>query len=91
MSVSPPVVEFFSESAPELVQTGRLSRISESAEVNDAGQLIMRVRADLDGSTRNAESERPGAGVRAEISCGHRSLGYVLFRRFIEFVQRGGR
>lgn len=86
-----PEVSFFSESAPEKVHTTRLSRISESAVINGAGQLMLRVRADLAAEVLGGVQERPGAGVRAEIACGQKSLGYVLLRKFLEFVQRGGR
>ncbi|MFM7036960.1 MAG: HlyD family efflux transporter periplasmic adaptor subunit [Planctomycetaceae bacterium] len=84
-------VSFFSESAPEKSHITRLSRISESAVINDAGQLMLRVRADLAAEVLGGMQERPGAGVRAEIACGQKSLGYVLLRKFLEFVQRGGR
>jgi len=86
-----PEVSFFSESAPEKSHITRLSRISESAVINDAGQLMLRVRADLAAEVLGGVQERPGAGVRAEIACGQKSLGYVLLRKFLEFVQRGGR
>jgi len=86
-----PEVSFFSESAPEKSHITRLSRISESAVINDAGQLMVRVRADLAAEVLGGVQERPGAGVRAEIACGQKSLGYVLLRKFLEFVQRGGR
>lgn len=86
-----PMISFFSESAPGTVHTAHVSRISESAVINGAGQLMLRVRADLASETFGGMQERPGAGVRAEIACGKKSLGYVLLRRFVEFVQRGGR
>jgi hypothetical protein len=85
------MISFFSESAPGTVHTAHVSRISESAVINGAGQLMLRVRADLASETFGGMQERPGAGVRAEIACGKKSLGYVLLRRFVEFVQRGGR
>ncbi|MFM7055663.1 MAG: HlyD family efflux transporter periplasmic adaptor subunit [Planctomycetota bacterium] len=86
-----PVISFFSESAPGAVHTTQVSRISESAVINGAGQLVLQVRADVAAQTLRGVQERPGAGVRAEIACGQRSLGYVLLRKFVEFVQRGGR
>ncbi len=86
-----PEVSFFSESAPEKSHKTQLSRISESAVINDSGQLMLRVRADLAAEVLGGGQERPGAGVRAEIVCGQKSLGYVLLRKFLEFVQRGGR
>ncbi len=86
-----PSVNYFSESAPEIVRTGRILRASECAMVNGESQLTMRVEADPGTTAEDVMRERPGAGVRAEISCGERSLGYVLLRRFFEFVQRGGR
>lgn len=86
-----PAVHYFSESAPENLQEGRILRASECAVVNGQGQLTMRVEADPGAAEGELKQERPGAGVRAEIHCGVRSLGYVLLRRFFEFVQRGGR
>lgn len=86
-----PFVSYFSESAPEVLRTGRVLRASECAVVNGEGQLTMQVEADPGTTAAGEMQERPGAGVRAEISCGVRSLGYVLLRRFFEFVQRGGR
>jgi hypothetical protein len=87
----PPTVSFFSESAPETIHWTQVSRIAESAVINEAGQLMLRVKAELAADVLGGARERPGAGVRAEIACGRRSLGYVLLRKFLEFVQRGGR
>ncbi len=87
----PPTVSFFSESAPETIHRTQVSRIAESAVINEAGQLMLRVKAELAADVLGGARERPGAGVRAEIACGRRSLGYVLLRKFLEFVQRGGR
>lgn len=87
----PPTVSFFSETAPETIHRTQVSRIAESAVINEAGQLMLKVKADLAADVLSGGRERPGAGVRAEIACGRKSLGYVLLRKFLEFVQRGGR
>ena len=87
----PPAVSFFSETAPEIIHRTQVSRIAESAVINEAGQLMLRVKAELAADVLSGGRERPGAGVRAEIACGTKSLGYVLLRKFLEFVQRGGR
>lgn len=86
-----PEISFFSESAPEKLHRTQVSRVSESAVINAAGQLVLRVKGDIAAEGLGGVQERPGAGVRAEIACGQRSLGYVLLRKFVEFVQRGGR
>ena len=42
-----------------------------------------------DFSVRSVESDQViGAEVRSKISCGKRSLGYVLFGDVIEFVRQ---
>lgn len=62
----------------------RLTSISMAAEVED-GRLICKAYAKIEG-TRH--SLRPGEAVTARISCGKRSLGFVLFRDVVQFLRR---
>lgn len=62
----------------------RLTSISMAAEIEE-GRLICKAYAGIKG-TRHAL--RPGQAVTARISCGKRSLGFVLFRDVVQFLRR---
>ncbi len=79
-------VSFALETTPELSLSTTLWEVSAGTEVDEYGRLSTAATALPENvSLPNA---RPGAGVVAQIHCGRRSVGYVLFRRIIEAVQR---
>ena len=59
-------------------------RVLEQSAVVEEGQEPM-VRAVLDVSTKPAKVP-PGTRVVADLHCGNRALGYVLFRRLIDAI-----
>ncbi len=61
-----------------------LTSISMAAEV-DEGRLICTAVAGIEG---HDPALRPGQAVTARISCGNRSLGFVLFRDVVQFLRR---
>jgi hypothetical protein len=79
-------VHFVLESDPNRTRTAQLTNISPAVEVDAFGELSTRATALPDPS--ELTSPRPGAGVIGQIDCGQRSLGFVLFRRLIEALQR---
>ena len=71
---------------PENVETR-----SNASNAKDAA--IVRVRVDINKEDLINQADRTnrcriGAEVRAKITCGPRSLGYVLFGDVVEFVQK---
>ena len=83
---SPLIVSYALETTPERSRTTTLSKISAGTEVDEFGHLSTPAIAVPENA--NLQNARPGAGVVARIHCGKRSVGYVLFRRIIEAVQR---
>ena len=79
-------VQYVLESDPNRTRTAQLTMISPSVEVDAFGELSTRATALPEPS--DLTSPRPGAGVIGQIDCGQRSLGFVLFRRLIEALQR---
>ena len=79
-------VSYSLETAPETTQQTALSGIRRSTDVDDQGQLSTLATATLQEQTLS--DPRPGAGVVARIHCGQRSLGFVWFRKVLEFFQR---
>lgn len=81
-----PVISFALETSPEITRRTNLESLGATTDVDNSGELSTLVIADLTGP--GFDDERPGAGVVARIHCGQRSVGFVWFRRVIEFVQR---
>jgi len=90
-------LEYVLATAPTETYRGRLQHIATRPKrVPDGGSLV-EVFASLDeqpGPTASPSQpnqqtlqKRIGAEVRAKVSCGKRSLGYVLFGDVVEFVQ----
>lgn len=81
-----PAVRYALETSPEATHEAHLKSISASTEVQSDGQLSTLIVVDVGG--KKYSGERPGTGVIAYIDCGRRRVGYVWFRKLIEFVQR---
>jgi multidrug efflux pump subunit AcrA (membrane-fusion protein) len=62
----------------------RLTSISMAAEIEE-GRLICKAYAGIEG---HDHALRPGQAVTARVSCGKRSLGFVLFRDVVQFLRR---
>ena len=85
-SEQPLPVSFVLATDPEQTYSGTLLRMSDTTDVNDQAEPIVRMVIALDA--RAIGDRRPGAVATAKIDCGRRSLGDVWFRDLIEFVQR---
>ncbi len=81
-----PAVSYALETSPETTRQAVLKSIASSTELRNDGRLSTLVLVDV-GHEAFSE-ERPGTGVVAYIGCGQQRLGYVWFRKIIEFVQR---
>ncbi|MBM81319.1 MAG: hypothetical protein CMJ78_12110 [Planctomycetaceae bacterium] len=79
-------VEFVLNTDTETVYHGELTKISSRANAEAETGSIFIVFASA--SKDEIENCRIGAEVRAKISCGERSLGYVLIGDVIEFLER---
>ena len=79
-------ISYALETAPETTRHTSLSAIREIADVDDQGQLSTLTTARL--APQTLTNPRPGAGVVAKIHCGQHRLGFVWFRKVLEFVQR---
>jgi multidrug efflux pump subunit AcrA (membrane-fusion protein) len=81
-----PEVHFFLETNPDVSHSVRLGKISGVTEIDRRGSPVIAVTAEVPAGS--LEGLRPGAGVRAVISCGRAPAGYVYFRRLIDVVMR---
>ncbi len=77
---------------PGVVLTGELATVEPRTEVTHDGRLVLRATIPLESPDRAIlpAGQRAGSGVVARIDCGRRSLGFVWFRRLLEFVWRRG-
>lgn len=82
----PPKVRYAVETSPETFHETTLGKLASSVNVNEQGLLTTLAQAQVKHSEHL--NERPGAGVVAFIHCGQRSIGFVWFRKTIEFIQR---
>jgi len=79
-------VEFILATDTEVTFEGQLESLAtRSVDSQELGSVV-EAYADLDAS--QLPRRRIGAEVRAKISCGDKSLGYVLFGDVIEFVRQ---
>lgn len=85
-SNQPLKVRYALETTPESFHETSLGRLSSAVNVNEQGLLTTTAQATVENSQHS--NERPGAGVVAFIHCGRRSVGFVWFRKLIEFIQR---
>jgi multidrug efflux pump subunit AcrA (membrane-fusion protein) len=79
-------VDFALETSPDHVETTTLKSLDMTVDLDVTGQLSSSATADCPQAA--AGNLRPGSGVIARIHCGRRPLGFVIFRRLIEAVQR---
>jgi HlyD family secretion protein len=79
-------VDFIPATAPESTFHGELDQIATRSSVSSDQSNIFECYVSTDAG--KIPNLRIGAEVRAKISCGKRSLGYVLFGDVIEFVRQ---
>lgn len=77
-------VEYVLSTHPERTYRGWLTDVAPRTE-SIAGRHVIPVKVKPDEG--DPPPLRDGATVRAKIHCGERSLGFVMFREVIEFVQ----
>lgn len=65
-----------------------LREVGSRTEVNFDGRLVLRGLVPL--TPDQITEHRSGAGVLARIDCGRRALGFVCFRKLLEFCWRNG-
>lgn len=79
-------VEFVLATDSEKAVKGKLGRID--TRTNSSSELGGVIIATATIKGKLPRTPRIGAEVRAKISCGEKSLGYVLFGDVVEFVQK---
>lgn len=79
-------VAFVLATASEFTFSARLESGAFRSEVSEKEGTVVEMVAALD--SQELPPHRIGAEVTAKISCGKRSLGYVLFGDVIEFLRR---
>lgn len=83
-------VEFLPATSTETTFHGTLTELAARSTVAEGEGSIVEVMVaiDKDEKPELKSNLRIGAEVRGKISCGERSLGYVLFGDVIEFVHK---
>jgi hypothetical protein len=79
-------VDFIPATDAESTFHGELDQIATRSAVSSEQSNIFECFVSTDAS--QIPNKRIGAEVRAKISCGKRSLGYVLFGDVIEFIRQ---
>jgi len=79
-------VDFIPATDAESTFHGELDQIATRSAVSSEQSNIFECFVSIDAS--QIRNRRIGAEVRAKISCGKRSLGYVLFGDVIEFIRQ---
>jgi|HubBroStandDraft_6_1064221.scaffolds.fasta_scaffold02474_4 HlyD family secretion protein len=79
-------VDFIPATAAESTFQGELVDIASRSAVSTDQTNIFECLVSIDA--KEIKDKRIGAEVRAKISCGKRSLGYVLFGDVIEFIRQ---
>jgi HlyD family secretion protein len=79
-------VDFIPATAAESTFSGELEEIASRSAVSSDQSNIFECQVSIDAG--QIQDKRIGAEVRAKISCGKRSLGYVLFGDVIEFIRQ---
>ncbi|MCC7419101.1 MAG: efflux RND transporter periplasmic adaptor subunit [Planctomycetaceae bacterium] len=79
-------VEFVLAAAPESTFFGTLDQVGSRAAATDSEGSVVEGHVRVEAGLLPLRSI--GTEVRARIDCGRRSLGYVLFGDFIEWVRR---
>lgn len=72
-------------SNPTKIYEGVVNHVTATAQVNHQGKSIVRVTVPI---TEDSEDEfRSGATVVAQLECGKRSIGFVVFRGLIQWCR----
>ena len=82
-------VEFILATDPDTTHVGKVKEIHLSADVrgDEGNTVLIKVEISDEVKAQLPHPLRPGATVNAKIDCGYRSIGYVLFRPVIAFIQ----
>lgn len=81
-------VRFRTEDADAGQGRAELTSISMGSEISEGRLVCIATASILSDQIGNPASLRPGQAVTARISCGKRSLGFVLFRDVIQSLRR---
>ena len=81
-------VTFVVASAPKESYSGKVIHIAQRSEVRGADGNTVLVRVEFDKSEIPKELLLEGTRVTAQIHCGTRSIGYVMFHEVIETFQK---
>ncbi|MGB7324010.1 MAG: efflux RND transporter periplasmic adaptor subunit [Rubripirellula sp.] len=73
-------------SSPTNVLHGQVDRISDVADLNLAGQSVVKVRVPIEVDADSAM--RQGATVVAKLHCGRRAAGFVYLRSVIQWYRQ---
>ena len=79
-------IDFLLVTMPELTYHARLKEVGTRVVLSEDNRPVVEVLAAL--PTEGPVNRRIGAEVRARISCGEYSAGYVLFGDVIDFVRK---
>jgi multidrug efflux pump subunit AcrA (membrane-fusion protein) len=80
-----PSISYVLATDPKRVLQSRVEVISQAAEFDERGEMIVKVTAPV--VSADLEAPRPGAEVIARIDCGRRSLGFVWFHDLANAVR----
>lgn len=79
-----PTVRLMLRSNPSIVFSGELMEVGQAADIDVRNELTVPAVVRFDATSFKPT---PGSEVLAKIDCGRRSIGFVMFREVIEFVQ----
>ena len=79
-------VEYILATEPDDRRSGKIEEVHYAAEVKDEKGNTVRIRVAI-RQDELPEHLRPGATAIANVYCGRRPLGYVLFHDLLEWVQ----
>ncbi len=80
-------VTFILATEPGTTHEGVVTEIHRSAELHGEDGNTVMIKVAIDKSELPQRLRRPGATVTAQVYCGQRSLGFVLFHDVIAFIQ----
>ncbi len=80
-------IEFLLATDPETTYTGKIAKISMTAESQKEESASVLVTVSINRADIPKNKLRPGATVIPKISCGKRAIGYVWFHGLIDAVK----
>lgn len=80
-------VEFRLATEPDRTYEGKLDLIATRTNASESKGSVIKIFVSIEDEDLKI-NRHIGAEVRAKISCGERSLGYVLFGDVVEFIQK---